>query len=245
MYVRSKENIWSAGLAKMESLSSKNKNVKYLLCVTDVFTKYAWVKSLKAKKSKTVLNAFIEIVNESNRKPNKLRIYQGRQFYKQLMQEWLDNNDNLMHSTHKKGKSVIAERFTKTLKAENHKQMTVNDSKSYLSCLNKLPDQYNNTYHHSIDKKTINADYSALTEKIKANSKAPKFKVNDRVRITKYKNIFRKGYTENWSREIFTIDYVLKTNPWTYKIKNLNGEKIKGGFYEKELLLSILEIKLK
>ena len=67
-----------------------------------------------------------------------------------------------------------------------------------------------------------------------------KFKVNDRVRITKYKNIFSKGYTENWSREIFIIDSVLKTNPWTYKLKDLNGEKIIGSFYEKELLLSKL-----
>ena len=79
-----------------------------------------------------------------------------------------------------------------------------------------------------------------MTEKIETNPKAPKFKVNDRVRITKYKNIFSKGYTENWSREIFIIDSVLKTNPWTYRLKDFNGEKIIGSFYEKELLLSIL-----
>ena len=80
--------------------------------------------------------------------------------------------------------------------------------------MNKLVDQYNNTYHHSINKKPINADYSALTEPNETNSKVPKFKVNDEVRIAKYKNIFIKGYTENWSREIFIIDPVLKTNPW-------------------------------
>ena len=79
-----------------------------------------------------------------------------------------------------------------------------------------------------------------MTENIESNPKASKFKVNDRVRITKYKNIFSKGYTENWSREIFIIDSVLKTNPWTYKIKDLNGEKIIGNFYERELLRSIL-----
>ena len=78
------------------------------------------------------------------------------------------------------------------------------------------------------------------SKKIEADHKAPKFKVNDRVRITKYKNIFSKGYTKNWSREIFIIDFVLKINPWTYKIKDLNGEKITESFYEKELLLSIL-----
>ena len=103
--------------------------------------------------------------------------------------------------------------------------MTTNDSSSYLPYLNKSVDQYNNTFHHSISKKPINADYSALTE-IKTNFKAYKFKVNDRVRITKYKNIFSKGYTENWSIEIFIINSLLKTNPWTYKIKDKNGEKI-------------------
>ena len=76
-YARYKDNIWAADLAEMELLSSKNKNVKYFLCVIDVFTKYAWVKPLKHKKGKTILNAFIEIVNESNRKPNDLWVDQG------------------------------------------------------------------------------------------------------------------------------------------------------------------------
>ena len=79
-----------------------------------------------------------------------------------------------------------------------------------------------------------------LPENLDTNFKTPKSNVNDRVRITKYKNIFSKFYTENWSREIFIIDSVLKTNPWTYKIKDLNREIIIGSFYEKELLWSKL-----
>ena len=75
--------------------------------------------------------------------------------------------------------------------------MTGNYSKPYLPYLNKLVDQYNNTYHHSINKKTINADYSPSTENIESNPKAPKFKANDRVKVIKYKNIFSKCYTEN------------------------------------------------
>ena len=112
------------------------------------------------------------------------------------MQEWLDNNDIFMHSTHNEAKSVIAERFIKLLKAKMSikKKMTANDSKSCLSYFNKLADQYNITYHHSINKKPINADYSALTDKLETNPKAIKFKVIDRVRITKYKNIISKGY---------------------------------------------------
>ena len=106
----------------MKSLSSKNKNVKYLLCAIDVSTKYSWVKPLKYQKGKTVLNAFIEIVNESNRKPNKLRVDQGREFYNKIMQEWLDNNDISMYSRHNERKLVIAEKFITTLKAKIYKK---------------------------------------------------------------------------------------------------------------------------
>ena len=93
--------------------------------------------------------------------------------------------------------------------------MTANDSKSYLAYWNKLRDQYN----------------PALAEKIETNPKGPKFNFSDRVRTTKYKNIFSKGYTENWSREIFIIDSVLRTNTWTCKIKDLNGEKNNRKFF--------------
>ena len=189
-------------------------------CVIDVFSKYALIKPSKDKKVKKVLNTFMEIVNKSNRKPNKLWVDQGREFYNKLMQEWLDNNHSLMYSTHNEDKSVIAERFIK--KSKIYKKITANGKKSYLPYLNKLIDQYNNTYHHSINKKPINADLSALIEKILTNPKASKFQGKDRVRITKYKNIFSKGYTENWSREMFLIDSVLKTSPWTYKLKDLN-----------------------
>ena len=81
-----------------------------------------------------------------------------------------------------------------------------------------------------------------MTKEIEINLKVPKFKVNYRVRITKYKNVFSKGCTVNWIREIFIIDSVLKTNPWTFKIKDLNGKKVIGSFYKKELLQSKIRI---
>ena len=151
VYARFKDNIWTTDLVEMGSLSSKKKNFKYLLCVIDSFTKYAWAKD---KKDKTVLNVFIEIVNESNRKANRLWFDQGRVFYNKPMQELLYNNNILMYSTYNEGKLVIAERFIKKLKAKIYKNMTVNDSKSYLTYLNKLLDQYSNTYHHSIKKRS-------------------------------------------------------------------------------------------
>ena len=115
--------------------------------------------------------------------------------------------------------------------------MTANNSKSYLGYLNKLVDEYNNTYHRSIGQKHIE---TYLSEETETNPKSFKFKVGDTVRITKYKNIFSKGYTKSLSREIIVIDFVFKTNPWTYKIKNLNRKTTIGSFYEKELLLSKL-----
>ena len=105
--------------------------------------------------------------------------------------------------------------------------MAANDSKCYLSYLNKLVDQYNNTYHHSVSKKPINTHYSAFTEKIETNPKALKFKVNDRVRITNHKNMFSTGCNGNLSRKVLIINSVLKTNPWTYKIKDFNFDHAK------------------
>ena len=168
---------------------------------------------MKGKKGKTVLNTFFEIANESNRKPKKLWVDQGRKFYNKLIQKWLGNDDSLMYFTNNEGKSVIAEKIVKSLKANIYKRMTANDSKSDLSYLNKLVDQYNNPCHHSINKNPINAYYYALSREIETNHKAHKFKVNCRFRVTNHKNVFSKGFTENCSEEIFAINSALKTNP--------------------------------
>ena len=188
----------------------------------------------KDKKAKTGLHGFIETINESKRKPIELWVDQRREFYNSPLQKWLDSNDILMHSTHNEGKSIVAERFIRTLKGKIYKKMIANDSKSYIGYLNKLVFKYNHTYHLFIGKKPIDADYSALTEQIEPNHKALKFKVGDRARISKYKNIFSKVYTEHWSREIFAVDSVLKINLCTCKIKDLNVENLIVSFYEKE-----------
>ena len=152
------------------------------------------------------------------------------------MQKLLDDNDILMYLTLNELNSVVAESFIRDLKGKIYKKMTANNSKSYLVNLNES-DEYNTIYYRFIGNKNIHGDYSALSSKNKSSHKSPKFKVGDRVRITKYKNIYYKGYTENGSKEIFAIDSVLKTNWWTYNIRNVNGETIVIiSFYEKELL---------
>ena len=96
--------------------------------------------------------------------------------------------------------------------------------------------EYNNTYNRTIKMKPIDVkDNTYVDSKKEVNDKDPKFKVGDHVRISKYKNIFAKGYTPNWSEEVFIISKIKNTIPWTYVINNLNGEEIIGAFYEKEL----------
>ena len=107
---------------------------------------------MKDKKSKTVLHGFIEFAKKSKYKPNKLRVDQGRVFYNSPIQKWLDNNDILIYSNHNECKSIVAERFIIILRNKTYKRFTANDSYTFLSYLDKLVDEYNNTYRCFIQK---------------------------------------------------------------------------------------------
>ena len=141
-----------------------------------------------------------------------------------------------MYSTNNEGKSVIAERFIRTLKNKIYKYMTSSSRNVYIDRLDEIVREYNNTYHKSIKMKPVYIkDNTYIDFKKEVNDKKPKFKVDDHVRISKYKNIFAKGYMPNWSEEIFIIKNIKNTVPWTYVINDLNGKEIIGTFYENEL----------
>ena len=141
-----------------------------------------------------------------------------------------------MYSTHNEGKSVVAERFIRTLKSKIYRYKTSISKNMYIDKLDDIVDEYNNMYHTTIKMKPADVtDNTYINADKKINYKDPKFKVGDRVRISKYKNIFAKGYMPNWSEEVFVIKKVKNTVPWTYVINDLNGEEIIGTFYEKEL----------
>ena len=152
------------------------------------------------------------------------------------MKSWLQENDIAMYSTHNEGKSVVAERFIRTLKNNIYKYMTSISKNVYIDKLDDIANEYNNTYHRTIKMKPIDIkDNTYINIGKEINDKDPKFKVGDHVRISKYKNIFAKGYAPNWSEEIFVIKKIKNIVPWTYVINDLNGEEIIGTFYEKEL----------
>ena len=140
-----------------------------------------------------------------------------------------------MCSTYNDGKSVV-EPFIRTLKNKIFKHMTATSKNVYFDVLDDVVNKYNNTVHKTIKMKPIDVtsdSYAEYNEDF--NKKDPKFKVGDHVRISKYKNIFAKGYAPNWSEEVFVVSKIKNTISWTYVISDLIGEEITGSFYEKEL----------
>ena len=137
-------------------------------------------------------------------------------------------NDISMYSTYNEGKPVVAERFIRTLKNKIYRHITAISKNVCLNVLDDIVDEYNNTYHKTIKMKPIDAGDDSFAEyNEKSNEKDPKFKVGDHVRISKFKNVFAKGYTTNWSEEIFIIKKIKNTVPWTYVISDLNDEERK------------------
>ena len=222
VYSQFKDNIWGVDLADMQSLSRKNKGIKYLLCAIDLYSKFAVVIPLENKKGISVTNGFNKIIKQSNRKPNKIWVDQGGEFYNKVFKKWLADNDIIMYSTYNEGKSVVAERFIRTLKSKLYNYMTAIGKNIYYDVLDDVVNKYNNTKHSTIKMKPIDVGNNKRVYVDDHNKKRSRFKVGDGVRISKFKNIFAKGYTPNWSSEIFIVDKVNDTVPYTYNLKDLN-----------------------
>ena len=223
----------------MQLFSKQNSGFKYLLTVIDVYSKYAWIIPLKTKSSSSIIEAFTELFKD--RKPKKLWTDSGKEFLNKEFKQFLNKNNVEIYQTFNEGKAVVVERFNRTIKEKMWRYFTEHNTKKYLDILPKLLNEYNNSYHSTI--KMTPTQGSKPNNKIiyihEINSDKPKFKIGDRVRIYKYKKHFEKGYETNWTKEIFVIDKILKTNPITYQIKDLNNEPIIGSFYFKELQKTI------
>ena len=178
VYSQFKDNIWGVDLADMQSLSRENKGIKYLLCAIDLYSKYAFVIPLKDKKGISIANAFNKIIKQSNRKPNKIWVDQGGEFYNNVFEKWLSDNDLNMYSTYNEG----------------YKHMTATGKNVYYDVLDDVVNKYNNAKHSTIKMKPIDVKNNERVYIDEYNKRDSKFKVGDRVRIYRYKNIFAKGY---------------------------------------------------
>lgn len=234
------DDLWQADLVEMGDYSTYNKNYRYLLTVIDTFSKFAWAAPLKTKTALEVTNVMKEIFN-LGRVPKNLQTDDGKEFFNQHFSKLMNDYKINHYSTYSRMKASIVERFNRTLKGMMWKEFSVNGSYRWLNIYKDLVNTYNRKIHRTIkmppikvnstnERKLLNTVYSHM--KI---YKISKFNVGDYVRISKYKNVFEKGYTPNWTTEIFKIKSIKNTYPATYILEDYQGNPIQGGFYDEEL----------
>jgi hypothetical protein len=227
-------DIVSADLIDLNNLNDKNKGVKYLLSVIDIYSRYAWLVPLNDKTGKTVLNALksLEI------KPTNLWCDEGAEFFNKECKTWCkDNNINLYH-TFSEVKGSHIERFNRTIKEKIFKTITLKQTGGkYVDFLPNILNEYNNKIHSKTKETPYNVFYEDKLPALNNEEDIlkPNYEVGDFVRISRVKKTFEKGYLIKWSIEVYKIKEVHNTQPPTYTIEDQQKEEIKGKFYEEEL----------
>ena len=198
------------------------------------------------KSGLSITNGFETILSEG-RKPEKLWVDGGSEFYNETFKSLLKEYETKLYSTYNDLKAVFIERFTRTLLHIKNKPMFINGDGNWVNILNDAIITYNNNTHSTINMTPVDASnnpdkvryqISETASQIKSTKATPNFIVGDYVRNADKRNIFSKGYTSNWNIELFKVNEVLKTQPPTYKIEDMDGEIIEGKYYEHELLKS-------
>ena len=237
------DHIWGIDLITMIKYAKQNHNYKYILTVIDFFSKYSWCYPLKSKASNEIINSFKDIFKKSKRKPNFIQSDEGSEFTNKLVQNFFNNNNIKWYHTYNRDiKCSICERFNRTILNKICKNFTLNTNTIWIKNLDKLVKEYTNSYHRTIRMKPTDASKKSNENIVRRNynfkitDKKPKFSIGDKVRESLIKNNFEKGYTSNWSEEIFIIYDIKTSNVHYYYLKDLNGEKLDGTFYQEQLL---------
>lgn len=241
--------IWAADLVDMRLYEKENDGYKYSLNVIDCFSKFVWIEPLKTKSGENVLNAFNIILGKSGKIPNFLWVDKGSEFYNKRFMKMLETKQIKMYSVFNENKSAIIERFNRTIKEKMFEFFTATGKYRWIREIASLVRKYNNTYHSTIKmtpkEATSKTKHDAVFENINrmrdARDIKVKFEVGDKVRIALSKAKFEKGYTQNWSNEIFTVSKIVLDQPIVYQIKDIDGEVIDGSFYSQELLKTAID----
>ena len=240
--VKQLNDLWQADLVEMLPYAKFNKGYRYILVVINAFSKYVWTEPLKSKQGKEVSSAMEKILNKSL-KPQNLQTDLGKEFYNQHFQQLMEKFKINHYSTFSNLKASIVERVNRTLKNIMWKYFSNQGNYKWYTILPEIVHNYNTKKHRTTGFKPVDVNKTneklilleAFTHKKTIDSKQNKFKLNDFVRISKHREAFYKGYTPNWSTEIFQIRKVQLTNPTTYLLKDYKNDDIKGGFYEEEM----------
>lgn len=229
-------------LVDMQKFSKTNKGYNYILTAIDIFSRYAWAKPLKRKTGEEVVSQFKVIFEDTV--PEKIQFDDGTEFYNQNIYDLFDKHNIEYFSTRSDKKASIVERLNRTLKTRMWKYFTANETEVWYDNLDNLVNDYNNSFHSGIGmtpteaRDPENSDtvwYNLYGDFLLHDFGKPRFKVDDHVRISKYKTIFTKGYLPNYTEEIFKVQEVIYTKPFVYKLVDLLKEDVDGLFYEQEL----------
>lgn len=235
------DDLWQADLVEMIQYAKDNDNFKYLLTVIDTFSKFAWAVPIKTKTSQAVTAAFSEIFAQSKRIPRNLQTDMGTEFYNKYFKQLMKQNNINHYSTFSVLKASIVERFNRTIKEKMWKMFSLQGSYKWVKILKKLMIQYNTSKHRTIKLPPIEVTKENEKQILKHAYTYPKlirknrYQVGDFVRISKFKTVFEKGYTPNWTTEIFKVIAINNKFPVTYLLEDYTGQQISGRFYEKEL----------
>jgi hypothetical protein len=222
-------------------LAFYNKGFKYLLTCIDVLSRYAWVVPLKDKTGKTLKEAF-QVIFKTGQQPIRLQTDKGTEFTNRIFQKFLNEHDVHFFTTYnEETKANIVERFNRTLKTKMWKYFTYRETLPYVDVLSDMVASYNHTVHRTIGippAEVTWANQKTASKKLygrKGPIKSCKFSPGDRVRLSKAKRMFKKGYLPNWTEELFTIVRCIETRPPVYLVKDDHGEILEGTFYAEEL----------
>lgn len=234
--VYGKNDLWQTDLVEMIPYARKNKGYKYILCVIDCFTKFAWALPLKSKTGNEVSKAMLKIIHK--RSPKLLQLDNGKEFYNSLFDSLMKKYNIKKYSVYSTKKACIVERFNRTLKSLMFKEFTSIGSHDWVSLLPTLLNKYNSSKHRTIGMSPKEADKnpsSVVFKQRKIENKKIKFKLGDKVRISIQKGVFTKSFHPNWSTELFTIVKINKTLPTTYMLEDYTQKPIAGCFYTEEI----------
>ncbi len=235
---------WQADLADMQAVARHNNGYKYILTVIDILSRYAWARPLKTKAGHEVAAAFADIFQEG-RIPERIQTDQGKEFENSSVRTLFNKHQIELFSVKSAFKAAMVERFNRTLKSKIWKFFTAKNTYRWIDNLQNFVSAYNKSFHRMIKMKPIDVTrknamdvWQHLYGKTSIHPRRPpqNIKVGDRVRISKVKSAFAKGYLPNWTEEEFFVDEIdTRFTPVMYRLIDYHGNRVEGSFYREEL----------
>lgn len=233
------DQIWAIDLADMGEVASHNDGMRYILCIVDVFSRFAWCFPLRTKSADDVVDAIKPLMLEH--KPQFIWSDSGKEFYNAKFKALLKSIGADIYSTYSDHKASIVERFNRTIKTMIWKQFLLSSNRKWVGVLDKLVSDYNNRVHRTLgitpaQARLVENKETVLKTRRPVKAGEPAFGLGQYVRIAVKKGTFEKGFHPTYSYQIYKIVGINMSHPITYLLEDYDGEAIDGSFYEADMV---------